>query len=783
MGNGAKPNHVVGIHRRAGQAHNAPPIQPTSDAPQGPYNAVGSQVGSQTSSPWTVPAHFLQPQATRLDSLSLFNSVSSLQSNDTSSYPPIYIRFSSAEVHDTWFALLHAHSVPETFVNGVPSLPIYDEEAVQHRKWRALSLNIDWLDGLDGSEEGGVREGPSSSSNKDSLSGSPWVDFDFYCDILLDDLLVGRTTIKRWSRPPNSPMRVDWHERFEQSDLPSLGNLQLLIWRMRAERLEKERSPLNSSGPDGQRQRLTSLASSSISAGVAFISHAVGLSHKERQQTCIGQVQLALSDFTRGELVDGKWEVISFGSRVPWRTGPPLTTWLKIKVDECNIMPLKAYSELSSFLKPSETFLLLNHSCFTKGKGTSSFQKACLPTLQRCLYDLSVEDSTIIQDASHILTLEIANLWEKTAAHPGSSVNNTLFRSGAVHSKVVELIMSNLGREWLVNSLGHFIQDVISEKSASKSGHSKGEKKSGKEGGGTATPDYGSAHAKAKVDDDTLMFWCDKAWCYIWNARDQCPNELRQIFFTIRTEVESRFNLKPARRLQGLHSKPRKDYSTSATAEDSPDYPESGEAQAPNQSKYENFKYQVISGFAFLRFFSPALLSPHLYNLSNGRLDDNVGDILKAVARALQQLANLTPGHSTEVLLQRFSRKYSGDMVDYLQSISTVLSPAPSAPTTLPANQTSIRENPWVSPAVTHALQSRSKSLPPLHQESIPPLPHLVDPARCLSIIASTVARHARDDEAEESAGPTSMAAQWRNFQSICLRMQYYIIMCSVSYT
>lgn len=120
-------------------------------------------------------------------------------------------------------------------------------------------------------------------------------------------------------------------------------------------------------------------------------------------------------------------------------------------------------------------------------------------------------------------------------------------------------------------------------------------------------------------------------------------SDLRQIFFTIRTEIESRFNLKPARRLQGLHNKPRKDYSTSATAEDSPDYPESEGGHVSSESKYENFKFQIISGFAFLRFFSPALLSPHLYNLSNGRLDDNVGDILKVVARALQQLANLTP--------------------------------------------------------------------------------------------------------------------------------------------
>lgn len=326
-------SHVVGIHRRAGQVYGVPPILPTPDASQDPNNASGTHTGSHTPSPWTIPVHFLQPQATRLDSLNLFNSTSSLQSNDLSSYPPIYIKFHSAEVQDTWFALFHAYALPETFVNGVPSLPVCDEEAVQHRKWRGLNLNIDWLDGLDGSEEGGVREGPPSS-NKDSLSGSHWVDFDFYCDILLDDLLVGRTTIKRWSRPLNSPMRVDWHERFELSDLPSLGNLQLLIWRMKAEKVEKERPPMNSSGTDGQRQRLTSLASSSISAGVALISHAVGFAHKERQQTCIGQVQIALSDFTRGELVDGKWEITSFGSRIPWRMGPPLTTWLKIKVDE-----------------------------------------------------------------------------------------------------------------------------------------------------------------------------------------------------------------------------------------------------------------------------------------------------------------------------------------------------------------------------------------------------------------------------------------------------------------
>ncbi|KAG8899114.1 hypothetical protein FRC01_010652, partial [Tulasnella sp. 417] len=179
-------SHVIGIHRRAGQTYSVPPVLPTADTLQGLHNAPGSHGGSQTSSPW--PSHFLQPQASRLDSLNLFNSVSSLQSNDVT-YPPIYMKFSSAEVHDTWLSLFHAYSIPETFVNGVPSLPIHDEEAAQYRKWRGLSLNIDWLDGLDGSEEGGARDGPSSSSNKESLSGSHLVDYDFYCDILLDDLL------------------------------------------------------------------------------------------------------------------------------------------------------------------------------------------------------------------------------------------------------------------------------------------------------------------------------------------------------------------------------------------------------------------------------------------------------------------------------------------------------------------------------------------------------------------------------------------------------------------
>lgn len=328
-------NYVIGIHRRAGQAYGIPPISPTANSSQSLLNAPGSHTGFQTSSPWTISANFLQPQSSRLDSLYIVDSPVSMQSNEPASYPPLYIKFPSAEVHDTWYALLHAHSVPETFVNGVPSLPTFDEEAVQYRKWRRLTLNIDWLEGLNGFEEGGVREGPSSSSGKDSLSGSHWVDFDFYCDVLLDGLLVGRTTIKRWSRPLNSSMRVDWHERFELSELPSLGTLQLLIWKMKAEKAEKERAPTQSvPGLDSQRQRLTSLASSSISAGVAFISHAVGFGHKERQRICIGQVQIALSDFTRGETVDGKWEVTSFGSRIPWRIGPPLTTWLKLKVEE-----------------------------------------------------------------------------------------------------------------------------------------------------------------------------------------------------------------------------------------------------------------------------------------------------------------------------------------------------------------------------------------------------------------------------------------------------------------
>ncbi|KAG9016736.1 hypothetical protein FRB90_002338 [Tulasnella sp. 427] len=767
-------NHVIGIHRRTGRIYGVPPPPPPSYT--SPNLLRSSVANAPPRSPWvTIPAHHLQPQGIRLDASGLSSAHVSRPIRTNATYPPIYIKFPSGDLHDAWFTLFHAYARPESFVNGFPSLPSFAEEAVQHRKWRGLSLKIDWIDGMDGFEEGGVREGPVSSSSKDSLSGSLSVDFDFYCDILLDGLLVGRTTIKRWKRTEGAPMRVDWHEHFDMTDLPALGNLQLLIWKMKA---EKERTPTHSGmHPDSQRQRLTS----SISAGVAFIGHAVGFGHKERGRTCIGQIQVPLSDFPRNETVDGKWEVTALGSRIPWRIGPALTMWLKLKVDDCDILPLKAYAELASFLKPTETFLLLDQSCFVKGKGTYAFDKTCLPTLQRCVYDLSVEDDTILDDASHLLKMEIASIHEKTLAHPGSTVNNTLFRSGAIHCKVVELIMTTFGRDWLINSLGHLVQDVISDKAAAAKSshhhhhhHGKSEKKSG-----AASPgfEHGGVNLKSKVDDDVLISWCNKAWCDIWNARDQCPEYLRQIFHTIRSEVDNRFNPKPARRLyQVLHSKPRKDYSTSATAEDSPDYTEADET---GETKYEKFRFQVLSGFAFLRFFSPALLNPHLYYLSNGRLDDTVGDILKDVARALQQLANLSKGHSTEVFLQSFSNKYANDMVDYLQSISTVVSgssqPVSSKPQPTESSTTLPNSKPQINPAVKlleRATQNRLGSVPPLHQESVPTLPHLIDAGRCLATIASIVGGHLRDDDTDDTPGSNSMAAQWRNFRHLCLRVE-----------
>ncbi len=122
---------------------------------------------------------------------------------------------------------------------------------------------------------------------KDDLKGGDNTDVDVSCEIHLNRILCSRTTVQRSLASP------DWHENFSFPGLPPFENLEIVVW--------KER--------------------------------------KMSKPVSIGSTRISLSNFRRGEPVEGWFPVIQ-----PRQLGSESRVGdlrLKIRVDEYVPLPRK----------------------------------------------------------------------------------------------------------------------------------------------------------------------------------------------------------------------------------------------------------------------------------------------------------------------------------------------------------------------------------------------------------------------------------------------------------
>lgn len=141
--------------------------------------------------------------------------------------------------------------------------------------WRQVELTV-----IQGRNLGIVRSLASdgvAGLDHEPRAESDTVDLDVSCEIHLNDILCGRTTVKKGIGPP------DWHESFTFSDVPPFETLDIFIWREK--RLFKP--------------------------------------------TVLGSVRVTLSNFRRGETVEGWYPVLH--SSAGLQVGE---LRLKIRVDE-----------------------------------------------------------------------------------------------------------------------------------------------------------------------------------------------------------------------------------------------------------------------------------------------------------------------------------------------------------------------------------------------------------------------------------------------------------------
>ncbi|CAE6457906.1 unnamed protein product [Rhizoctonia solani] len=574
---------------------------------------------------------------------------------------PVYLAFRSRDTLSSWLVLLRSFARADIRPHPYPVGYAFPQH-IGYRIWRQLQIAIfagrklsRHVHGAGSSDESVSRDGGDASSDR----------WEGMFEISLNGLVVGRTGYKFLPGPAWLTERITindppmgggiWAGSDGAGSLDSPGAAPDVGWSL---------GPLDTAGA------LLEIRSLRPKSGL----FAQTTSH-------MGTVPIDLGPFRRGEAVKAWWPGFSAISNE--QNGELL---LEIKFDEEIVLPLENYSAMKDILARKNYFELWND--LTK--------RIPIPAqVSTHLISLALYHGNLAPHLAELARSEIIS---------ASTSPSTLFRGNSTLTRVVESAMAILGAQgFLDNSIGHVIRDIYRDKVTFE----------------TCQSSTGGPNTAAGIIEgaDVMTHWLRKIWDSIWRARNGCPDELRHLFYHIRTQVEARWGS------SALHT---------------------------------DLKYQAISAFLFLRFFIPALLRPEQYGLTVGPPPDGVERSLKSLARALQSLANLNTNVQREEFMRgvkAFNEENVDAMIDYLTFVSTPSDRRPvvhsvppsvsSSHTHTPHSHTPVSYNPSPELQIRTALQARLSSMDALHRESLPILPYMTDEARDLAVIASAVVRNA----------------------------------------
>nr|XP_046242784.1 rasGAP-activating-like protein 1 isoform X2 [Scatophagus argus] len=184
---------------------------------------------------------------------------------------------------------------------------------------------------------------------------------------------------------------------------------------------------------------------------------------------------------------------------------------------------------------------------------------------------------------------------------------NTLFRSNSLSSKAMEQFMKAVGMLYLHEVLKPIINRIFDEKKYIELDPCKIDLNR------TRRISFKGAVSEEEVRDSSVEMlhgYLTSIIESIVGSVDQCPPVMRVAFKQLHKRVEEQFS----------------------------------------EPEYEDVKYLAISGFFFLRFFAPAILTPKLFQLRDQHADTRTSRTLLLLAKALQSVGNLglQLGHGKE---------------------------------------------------------------------------------------------------------------------------------------
>ena len=160
----------------------------------------------------------------------------------------------------------------------------------------------------------------------------------------------------------------------------------------------------------------------------------------------------------------------------------------------------------------------------------------------------------------------------------------TLFRANSMASKALDVFMKNQGTEYLCETLQDILLSLIRMTDKFELDPTRVSETS---------IDYKETHSNNLIKMNEIVANA------IFSSAEKMPQSLQLLFATIQSTVRERF-------------------------------PED-----------ETVVYTAVSGFIFLRFFTPAILGPSLFGLKVGFLNDENKRKLTLIAKTLQNLSNL----------------------------------------------------------------------------------------------------------------------------------------------
>ncbi|GAA6001399.1 hypothetical protein JCM10207_006649 [Rhodosporidiobolus poonsookiae] len=378
----------------------------------------------------------------------------------------------------------------------------------------------------------------------------------------------------------------------------------------------------------------------------------------------LGTATVRIPDLPRHELVEDWWSIKPANPAKASDVVGELS--LSLRIGEDVVLPSKEYQTMLKLLSEDGDAELATDIAHEFPSDLEEVTKILLRIYQA--------DAQLVPRLLRLADLEV----------DGNNRNNRstaiLFRGNTILTKSVELYLRLIGAEYLDASIGDAIRRICAEKVEIEIDPMK--MKSG----------WKDKELQANIH--LLHEWTLTVWNSIYDAREKCPHDLRQIFGHIQRIVIEKYG--------------------------------TGEDQ-------KNTRWTCVSAFIFLRFFVPAVLNPKLFFIVSAPPDPKSQRTLTLVAKTLQGLANFSSFGQKEPFMlpmNSFVQDNSAAFVDFIEHVSTV---APAS---------GYRQE-WTSPssAAYLAPYRLRNSLPPLDKEAVPLLPHLIDLPRELGLLAAHIAR------------------------------------------